>query len=66
MAKMLASRVAWAAADNAVQIHGGAGYALECNVSRVFCDARLLNLFEGSAEIQANVIARSLLESRVN
>ena len=62
MAKLLAARVAWAAADNAVQIHGGNGFALEFPVSRVLCDARILNIFEGAAEIQAHVIARRLLE----
>jgi (2S)-methylsuccinyl-CoA dehydrogenase len=64
MAKLLAARVAWAAADNAVQVHGGNGYALEYPVSRVLCDARILNIFEGAAEIQATVIARGLLGSR--
>ncbi|MFP3944048.1 MAG: acyl-CoA dehydrogenase family protein [Alphaproteobacteria bacterium] len=62
MAKLLAARTAWAAADNAVQIHGGNGFALEYPVSRVLCDARILNIFEGAAEIQAQVIARRLLE----
>jgi (2S)-methylsuccinyl-CoA dehydrogenase len=62
MAKLLAARVAWAAADNAVQIHGGNGFAMEYPVSRVLCDARILNIFEGAAEIQAQVIARRLLE----
>jgi (2S)-methylsuccinyl-CoA dehydrogenase len=62
MAKLLAARVAWAGADNAVQIHGGNGFALEFDVSRVLCDARILNIFEGAAEIQAHVIARRLLE----
>jgi (2S)-methylsuccinyl-CoA dehydrogenase len=62
MAKLLAARVAWAAADNALQIHGGNGFALEYLVSRVLCDARILNIFEGAAEIQAQVIARRLLE----
>jgi (2S)-methylsuccinyl-CoA dehydrogenase len=62
MAKLLAARVAWAAADNAVQIHGGNGFALEYPVSRVLCDARILSIFEGAAEIQANVIARRVLE----
>jgi (2S)-methylsuccinyl-CoA dehydrogenase len=66
MAKLLAARVAWAAADNAVQIHGGNGFALEFPISRVLCDARILNIFEGAAEIQAQVIARRLLDSRVN
>lgn len=62
MAKLLAARVAWSAADNALQIHGGNGYALEYPISRVLCDARILNVFEGAAEIQADVIARRLLD----
>jgi len=62
MAKLLAARVAWTAADNAVQIHGGNGFALEFPVSRILCDARILNIFEGAAEIQAQVIARRLLD----
>ena len=62
MAKLLAARVAWAAADNAVQIHGGNGYSVEFPVSRLLCDARILSIFEGSAEIQAQVIARRLLD----
>ncbi len=61
MAKLLAARVAWAAADNGVQIHGGNGFALEYPISRILCDARILSIFEGAAEIQANVIARRLL-----
>ena len=61
MAKLLAARVAWSNADNAVQIHGGNGYAQEYPVSRVLCDARILNIFEGAAEIQANVVGRGLL-----
>ncbi|MHA1528482.1 MAG: acyl-CoA dehydrogenase family protein [Alphaproteobacteria bacterium] len=62
MAKLLAARVAWAAADNGLQIHGGNGFALEYPISRVLCDARILNIFEGAAEIQAQVIARRVLE----
>jgi (2S)-methylsuccinyl-CoA dehydrogenase len=61
MAKLLAARVAWANADNAVQIHGGNGFALEFPISRILCDARILSIFEGAAEIQAQVIARRLL-----
>ena len=64
MAKLLAARVAWSNADNALQIHGGNGYALEYPISRVLCDARILNIFEGAAEIQAHVIARGLLAGR--
>ncbi|MCM0022110.1 MAG: acyl-CoA dehydrogenase family protein [Tagaea sp.] len=62
MAKLLAARAAWAAADNAVQIHGGNGYAVEFPVSRLLVDARILAIFEGAAEIQAEVIARRLME----
>ena len=62
MAKLVAARIAWTAADNALQIHGGNGFALEYPISRVLCDARILSIFEGAAEIQAQVIARRLLE----
>ena len=62
MAKLIAARVAWAAADNALQIHGGNGFAMEYEISRVLADARILNIFEGAGEIQAQVIARRLLE----
>ncbi len=65
MAKLLAARVAWGCADNSLQIHGGNGFALEYQISRVLCDARILSIFEGAAEIQAQVIARRLLEARV-
>ncbi|KZD05456.1 acyl-CoA dehydrogenase family protein [Thalassospira xiamenensis] len=61
MAKLLGARVAWSNADNALQIHGGNGYALEYQISRVLCDARILNIFEGAAEIQAHVVTRGLL-----
>ncbi|MDF1750992.1 MAG: acyl-CoA/acyl-ACP dehydrogenase [Alphaproteobacteria bacterium] len=64
MAKLLAARTAWAAADDALQIHGGTGYALESQISRVLVDARILNIFEGTGEIQAQVIARGLLSRR--
>ena len=63
MAKLLGARVAWAAADNGLQIHGGNGFALEYKISRILCDARILNIFEGAAEIQAQVIARRLLKN---
>ena len=62
MAKLLGARIAWAAADNGLQIHGGNGFALEYKISRILCDARILNIFEGAAEIQAQVIARRLLD----
>jgi (2S)-methylsuccinyl-CoA dehydrogenase len=61
MAKLLGARVAFACADAAVQIHGGNGFALEYPVSRLLCDARVLSIFEGAAEIQAGIIARALL-----
>ena len=64
MAKLLAARAAWANADASLQVHGGNGYALEYEISRVLCDARILNIFEGAAEIQAQVIARGLLDGR--
>ena len=63
MAKLLAARTAWSAADNSLQIHGGNGYALEYEISRVLCDARILNIFEGAGEIQAHVIGRGLLKA---
>lgn len=66
MAKLLAARVAWSNADTALQIHGGNGYALEYEVSRILCDARILNIFEGAAEIQAHVIGRGLVSKSRN
>ncbi len=65
MAKLLAARVAWSNADAALQIHGGNGYAMEYEISRVLCDARILNIFEGAAEIQANVVGRGLLARQI-
>ncbi len=65
MAKLLAARVAWSNADSSVQIHGGNGYAQEYPISRVLCDARILNIFEGAAEIQANVVGRGLLARQI-
>jgi len=62
MAKLLGARIAWSAADNGLQVHGGNGFALEYKISRILCDARILNIFEGAAEIQAQVIARRLLD----
>ena len=64
MAKLLAARAAWSNADASLQIHGGNGYALEYEISRILCDARILNIFEGAGEIQAQVIARGLLSKR--
>jgi len=62
MAKLLATKAAWEAADAGVQIHGGNGYAEEYAISRVLVDARVLSIFEGANEIQAHVVARRLLE----
>lgn len=64
MAKLLGARVAWSSADNALQIHGGMGFAMETPISRILADARILSIFEGTAEIQAQVIARRLMESK--
>lgn len=66
MAKLLAARVAWMTADSALQIHGGNGFAQEYVISRLLADARILNIFEGAGEIQAQVIARRLLEQPAN
>ena len=62
---MLAARIAWAAADNALQVHGGNGFALEYPISRVLCDARILNIFEGAGEVQAMVIARRTIDELI-
>ena len=64
MAKLLAARVAWTNADAGLQIHGGNGYSMEFEISRVLCDARILNIFEGAAEIQAHVVGRGLIAQR--
>ena len=61
MAKLLCARIAWSCADNSLQIHGGNGYALEYDISRILCDARVLSIFEGSAEIQAQIISNRIL-----
>jgi alkylation response protein AidB-like acyl-CoA dehydrogenase len=60
MAKLKASRVAAWAASEAVQIHGGTGYMLDSPVARFYCDAKVLEIGEGTNEIQHLVIARSL------
>ena len=64
MAKLFAARTAWSNADSALQIHGGNGYALEYEISRILCDARILNIFEGAGEIQAQVVAKGKLVDR--
>ncbi|HEX4015246.1 MAG TPA: acyl-CoA dehydrogenase family protein [Frankiaceae bacterium] len=60
MAKLKASRVAVWAASEAVQIHGGTGYMLDSAVARFYCDAKVLEIGEGTNEIQHMVIARTL------
>ena len=60
MAKLKASRVATAAASEAVQIHGGVGYMLDSPVARFYCDSKVLEIGEGTNEIQHVVIARAL------
>jgi alkylation response protein AidB-like acyl-CoA dehydrogenase len=60
MAKLKASRLAVSAASEAVQIHGGVGYMLESPVARFYCDAKVLEIGEGTNEIQHMVIARTM------
>jgi alkylation response protein AidB-like acyl-CoA dehydrogenase len=60
MAKLKASRLAVWAASEAVQVHGGVGYMLESPVARFYCDAKVLEIGEGTNEIQHLVIAREL------
>ncbi|EMA40232.1 acyl-CoA dehydrogenase family protein [Halobiforma nitratireducens] len=61
MAKEYASRVAVDVADEAVQIHGGAGYVNDFPVERFYRDAKITQIYEGTSEIQKNVIAREML-----
>jgi alkylation response protein AidB-like acyl-CoA dehydrogenase len=61
MAKVFASEAAMKAATKAVQIHGGAGYITEFPVERIFRDAKLTEIGEGTSEIQRMVIAREIL-----
>jgi len=60
MAKLKASRLAVWAASEAVQVHGGLGYMLDSPVARFYCDAKVLEIGEGTNEIQHTVIARAL------
>jgi alkylation response protein AidB-like acyl-CoA dehydrogenase len=61
MAKEYASQVAVDVADEAVQIHGGAGYVNDFPVERFYRDAKITQIYEGTTEIQKNIIARELL-----
>jgi len=62
MAKLFASEVAVKAASKAVQIHGGAGYITDFPVERIFRDAKLTEIGEGTSEVQRLVIAREILQ----
>jgi len=64
MAKLFASETAMRAATRAVQIHGGAGYITEFPVERIFRDAKLTEIGEGTSEVQRLVIAREILQMR--
>ena len=61
MAKLLASEMCVDVANKAIQIHGGIGYFQEAGVERIFRDARVTTIYEGTSEIQKLVIARQLL-----
>ena len=61
MAKEYASRIAVEVADEAVQIHGGSGYVNDFDVERFYRDAKITQIYEGTTEIQKNIIARELL-----
>jgi len=64
MAKVFASEVAMKAATKSLQIHGGAGYITEFPIERMFRDAKLTEIGEGTSEVQRMVIARELLGFR--
>ena len=61
MAKMYAGKVAVEVADEAIQLHGGYGYMLEYEVERFYRDAKIMEIYEGTREIQKNTIAGALL-----
>ena len=63
MAKLFATEMAERVCRNAIQIHGGYGYSREYPVERIYRDARLMTIGEGTSEIQRMVIARSILRS---
>ncbi|EMA68298.1 acyl-CoA dehydrogenase domain protein [Halorubrum aidingense JCM 13560] len=62
MAKEFASRVAVDVADEAVQVHGGAGFVNDHDVERLYRDAKITQIYEGTTEIQKNIVARELLD----
>ena len=65
MAKEFASRVAVDVADEAVQVHGGAGFVNDHDVERLYRDAKITQIYEGTTEIQKNIIARELLDEGI-
>jgi alkylation response protein AidB-like acyl-CoA dehydrogenase len=62
MAKLFASEAAMRVTTDAIQIHGGYGYMREYPVERLFRDAKVTQIYEGTSQIQRLVIARSLIE----
>ena len=62
MAKEFASRTAVEVADEAVQVHGGAGFVNDHDVERLYRDAKITQIYEGTTEIQKNIVARELLD----
>ena len=65
MAKEFASRVAVGVADEAVQVHGGAGFVNDHDVERFYRDAKITQIYEGTSEIQKNIVARELLDEGI-
>jgi butyryl-CoA dehydrogenase len=63
MAKLFASEMATRVTHKAIQIHGGNGYSRECLVERMYRDARITEIYEGTSEIQRLVIAAWVLKS---
>ena len=61
MAKEYSSRIAVEVTSEAIQIHGGSGYVDDFGVSKLYRDAKITQIYEGTSEIQKNIIARELL-----
>ena len=61
MAKLAASEMAFRVADAALQIHGGYGYTRDFPLERHLRDLRIMRIYEGSSEIQRNIIAKAVL-----
>ena len=62
MAKLYASRAAVELADRAVQIHGGIGYLAPTTAERLYRDAKVTEIYEGTSEVQRTIIARQILQ----